>query len=213
MSKRQYRLYETETVDENGEFKKGYKSASYVLDDGPGYVRLYISEVLSTLYGLPASCSTVLFFLLKHITYANKNSEKSMTVYLNSELKRELLQQSQLTNVQSIDNALQMLIKSRILHRIARSTYQVNPHLFGKGKWEDIYELRMTHIWNSFGHTVVTEARRQKRSAVVLSNEDKEIYERYSALEKIAKEKHMTLEELLKQLDIPNPPDWWEKMS
>lgn len=213
MGKRQYRRFESEQIDENGEIVSIHKDTSYILDNGPSYVMLYLDEVLNTLYDLPLSCSTVLFGLIKKVSYANSNNlNESMVVYVNSSLKQDLVNNSSLTSINTVNNALAFLVQKGILHHISRGKYQVNPFLFGKGKWTDIYELRMTHIWNSFGHTVVTEARRQKRSPVVLSDEDKEIYERYSALEKIAVEKHMTLEELLKQLDIPNPPEWWWKM-
>lgn len=180
----------------------------------PPYVMICLNEALNTLYDLPLSCSTVLFGLIKKISYANSDDpDESMVTYVNSSWKQDLVKNSSLTSTNTVNNALALLVQKGILRHVSRGKYQVNPFLFGKGKWTDIYELRMTHIWNSFGHTVVTEAKRQKRSSVTLSDEDKEIYDRYSALEKIAKEKQMTLEELLRQLDIPDPPDWWKQMN
>ena len=136
-----------------------------------------------------------------------------MVVYINSSLKQDILDKSNsISSVKTITNALNLMVKKGILYRVSRAKYQLNPWLFGKGKWTDIHELRMTHIWNNFGHTVVTEAKRVHRQSIKLSDDDKEIYEKYSALEKIAAEKQITLEELLKKLDIPNPPDWWKKI-
>lgn len=214
MSKKQYRRYEIERVDENGEVHSIHRESSYIIDDGPNYIRLYLDEVLSTLYDLPLSCSTVLFGLLKKVSYAiSENADESMVVYVNSSLKQDILDKSiSISSVKTITNALNLMVKKGILYRVNRAKYQLNPFLFGKGKWTDIQELRLTHIWNRFGHTVVTEAKRRKKSPMKLSPEDKEIYDKYNTLQKIAKEKRITLDELLKQLKLPDPPKWWKLM-
>ena len=215
MGKRQYRCFETEQVDENGEFRGSHREASYIIDDGPNYIRLYLDEVLSTLYDLPASCSTVLFGLLKKVSYANGNDlEESMTVYINSSLKKDILEKSDLiSSTKTITNALHLLTQRGVIRHISRGKYQINPYLFGKGKWTDINELRMTHVWNCFGHTVEINVQRKKKVPFCLSDEDKKIYDKYNALEEVAKDKGTTLEEFLKQLGVPNPPDWWYRLS
>lgn len=215
MSKKQYRHYEIEQVDENGEVRSIHREASYIIDDGPNYIRLYLDEVLSTLYDLPLSCSTVLFGLLKKVSYVtSENTDDSMVVYINSSLKQDILDKSAaISSVKTITNSLNLMVKKGILYRVNRAKYQLNPWLFGKGKWTDIQELRLTHIWNNFGHTIVTEAKRKKKIPINLSPEDKEIYAKYSTLQKIAEEKEITLEQLLKQLELSDPPNWWKLMT
>ena len=208
MAKREYMRYERETVDENGEFKGMYTEASYKIDDGPPFIRLYLNEALKTLYGLPPSCSTLLFNLLRHSNYAN-DPGGAMTIYVNSSYKKDLIDESEIKNTHTLENSLSLLVKKQILIRVSRGKYQLNPWIFGKGNWTDIHELRMTHIWNRFGHTVEINAKRKKKKRFHMSDEDKEIYNRYSVYEKTAEDLGITLEQFLKQNGLPDPPDWW----
>jgi predicted transcriptional regulator of viral defense system len=51
--------------------------------------------------------------------------------------------------INMIDKSLSALCKSQLLKRVGTGTYQVNPHVFGKGEWRDISAIRATFDFNT----------------------------------------------------------------
>ena len=43
-----------------------------------------------------------------------------------------------------LERAITTWVKNRVLIRVARGIYQVNPFIFGRGDWRDIANLRAT---------------------------------------------------------------------
>ena len=43
-----------------------------------------------------------------------------------------------------LEQAITTWVKNRVLIRVARGIYQVNPFIFGRGDWRDIANLRAT---------------------------------------------------------------------
>ena len=47
-------------------------------------------------------------------------------------------------SMRRLEQAITTWVKNRVLIRVARGIYQVNPFIFGRGDWRDIANLRAT---------------------------------------------------------------------
>lgn len=117
--------------DENGIQKLEVSQKTHRYPAEPPYVKLYLGDILRELNGLPASHTEVLFQLLNYVTYTDNDSP--MTVFINSQIKRNIIENTSIRRIQTIDNVLSQLVQRGILIRPYRGTYQFNPHIFGKG--------------------------------------------------------------------------------
>ena len=57
-------------------------------------------------------------------------------------------------SMRRLEQAITTWVKNRVLIRVARGIYQVNPFIFGRGDWRDIANLRATFF--SEGSVTVT---------------------------------------------------------
>lgn len=154
MSQYKKQSYEStrEIVDQNGHtITKTSEKTKYVSRE-PDYIKLYLDNILY-LKDLPKGMNTVLYGLLKRMGYDNQ-------LVLNAALKRQIAEEIGMT-VKSIDNSIAKFVKGEILLRKDRGLYTVNPHLFGRGEWRNISEIRMEIIFNKDGKTVMTEIERE----------------------------------------------------
>lgn len=109
----------------------------------PAYIKLYL-DCISQLNGFSKSLNPILVEFLKYMTYADRHlNDGGQIIYLNGQLKREIAKATGKT-VKRIEQAITDFCKAKIFKRIATSTYQVNPYLFGKGDWKDIKNIRAT---------------------------------------------------------------------
>jgi len=81
------------------------------------------------------------FGLMKYVTF-NDNE-----VVVNRLVKDRI---SELMNIslKSINNSITGLVRKQIIKRVGRGTYQLNPHIFGKGNIHAIRKLKMTYEWD-----------------------------------------------------------------
>ena len=54
-------------------------------------------------------------------------------------------------SLNTLERAIVVLAKENILIRTHQSIYVVDPNLFGKGKWEDIKEIRLSITYSANG--------------------------------------------------------------
>ena len=101
----------------------------------------------------------VLLELVKTMDYKN---EISISIGKKKEICQDLdiynlvnKQKILATNV--IDQHITKLVKSGLLIRKDKGMYIANPHLFGKGKWQDIKAIRMQFEYNNSGSFIKTE--------------------------------------------------------
>ena len=106
--------------------------------DEPNYIKLYLADI-SYMHGLPTTTSDVLNELLQYVTYGTQE------IMLNSTAKKRIAEVTGMSP-RTLDNRLQELAKSGIIHRVATGTYLLNPYLFGKGDWKTISSLRNKNI-------------------------------------------------------------------
>ena len=178
--------YEKETVDRgSGEVLKTYSEA--ILPKEPDYVKLYL-ESISKLNDLQGWTDPVLNELLKLMNYRNE-------IVLNSALKKRMAVELEISP-RTIDNALSLLSKNGVILRKDTGLYLGNPHLFGKGEWRDIRELRMTVIFNKEGKKIDTEVIRNDDLAECQESSHAEKIETI-ALEKAGEKLVETAKEIL----------------
>ena len=77
--------------------------------------------------------------VLKRSTYA----EEGQMVYLNTFTKEQVCKATG-KSMERMKQAIRIWVKNKILVRVARGVYQVNPYIFGKGEWRNIANLRAT---------------------------------------------------------------------
>ena len=139
--------YERERLDEEtGELVVTHRDA--VLPSEPDYIKLYLADI-GMLNGLPGAANPVLNELLKLMDYKNR-------IILNASIKREIAKDLDIS-VKTIDNALGLLLKQNVLIRKDIGLFLGNPHLFGKGEWKNIRELRLTIHYTEKGRVINTE--------------------------------------------------------
>lgn len=130
------KIHETNFVSQQtGEILEKQTDTTYIVPAEPEFVKVYLQDIIY-LHDMPTSYHAVLYELLKIMDYENMISvtlgwKKRTAIKLN-------------LNVGTISNILSKLKQSNILERTDVGDYRANPNLFAKGKWIDIYKLRLT---------------------------------------------------------------------
>ncbi len=111
------------------------------LPNEPPYIKLYTDD-LSGLFGLCISTSSVLFCLVSISSY---NGE----IIINKHIKERIASRigakktsKGVFSISAVNKALTELVNVNIIMRVDTGVYQLNPNLFARGKWRDIYEKR-----------------------------------------------------------------------
>jgi predicted Rossmann fold nucleotide-binding protein DprA/Smf involved in DNA uptake len=136
------------TVDEQGEVKSEIHEKTIYKAKEPDYIKLYINTLLA-FKDLPKKLDKVLMELLSYMSYAgSKDKDGGQKIYTNASMKKDIAERLGM-KVNTLDKALVELVKSNLLKRVGTGTYQVNPHVFGKGEWRDISAIRATFDFNT----------------------------------------------------------------
>lgn len=158
-------LYTETTITPEGELvsaKMVTKSAE------PEYVKLYIDCVF-TLKGLRKGLNPIFLAFLPFMTYADINgTEGGQLIFVNKTMKESIAKQLNI-GLDSINKALTAFVKSGIFRRIAPSTYQINPHIVGKGTWKDIKNIRATFDFGT--KDIVAEIIKDENETVTMPKE------------------------------------------
>ena len=131
-------LRENTTVDtQTGEVLK--RNYGAVLKE-PGFVKLYFDclGVYIKNDGLSASLNDMLLEVLHRASYA----QDGQIVHLGAYDKEQICKATH--SMRRLEQAITTWVKNRVLIRVARGIYQVNPFIFGRGDWRDIANLRAT---------------------------------------------------------------------
>lgn len=131
---------ESTRFNEDGTVQSASTNRTLRWEDEPAYIKLYLQDILY-LSDMPKKYSVVVGALLKRVSYAG--SEDGMCITLVPRIKKAICNEIGWTHVSSLDNALQKLLKGKILYRVDRGIFRFNPYLFGKGDWQDIAKLRL----------------------------------------------------------------------
>lgn len=114
--------------------------------DEPAFVKLYLDTVLLN-KNISINRNPVLNELLKLMPYA---SSPVNYFALNKSIKIIIAEKTNLS-LQTINNAITEFVQQKILLRIDRGLYQMNPLFFGKGDWIDIKKIRTSIDFSKHG--------------------------------------------------------------
>ena len=143
-------LRENTTVDtQTGEVLKRETTVQFSKE--PGFVKLYFDclGVYIKNDGLSASLNDMLLEVLHRASYA----QDGQIVHLGAYDKEQICKATH-KSMRRLEQAITTWVKNRVLIRVARGIYQVNPFIFGRGDWRDIANLRATFF--SEGSVTVT---------------------------------------------------------
>lgn len=141
---------ETIVDTETGEVKQESTTSisRFAIEQEPDYVKLYIKD-LSRIIGLSNTDNDVVLNLLRNMNYDN-------IIALNAYTRKQMCEQMRI-KPNTLSHILSKLIEKNILKRLGANTYEMNPYLYGKGKWENIRQLRMTFTYDKDGRAVEME--------------------------------------------------------
>lgn len=125
-----------------GEEQSEKQTSKRYIPAEPPYVKLYVEDI-SALHQLPKGSSSLLHELLREVGYEGR-------INLNSSVKKRIAKNLEYKNVQSVSNGLRTLCDKAMLRNIERGVYEVNPHLFGRGDWSNIFEKRQEFSFTVF---------------------------------------------------------------
>ncbi len=138
----------TTVKDEDGCVVSETKQTEFYVQNEPDYIKLYIKDV-SRLNSLPNYVHIVLNSLMEHVTYSN-------TLIITAHIRRKIASGGEVSE-EGIKKAITVLIEKGILKREARGHYLMDPFIFGKGKWNDIKQIRTTIVYSEKGRTQTNE--------------------------------------------------------
>lgn len=133
----------TEVLDkETGEVTLVTREQTSMIEREPDYVKLYIGDIMR-LNELPPATGKVMIALLKSMGYNN-------IIPAYAPIKRMICRDLGIT-MNTINKAIDNLVKKELLIRFERGMYLADPNLFGRGKWADIKEIRTVITYNEEG--------------------------------------------------------------
>lgn len=155
-TKKQKRLIlqtQKEVVDcKTGEILQYETSEDWLHErEEPDYIKVYLNVVLAERELNGEILTPFLYELLKKMTYAN-DSENGQVVVLNSYVKKSICDELNISDSTFTKN-IKKLCTNKLIARIGRGTYVVNPYIFGKGDWKSIKRIRATYS-SEFGFQI-----------------------------------------------------------
>jgi len=135
------RLKETTVTryNEHGEMVSHQHIEETATDGEPSYMKLYLQDI-AYLHNVNGA-DPVINELLKLVTYDG-------LIVLNAAIKAVIAEKVGM-KVSSLGNLLTKLVNHAVLIWKGRGLYEINPYIFGKGKWKDIKARR-----NAIGYQV-----------------------------------------------------------
>lgn len=144
------KVTERKIVDvESGEILREEEILQGYGEKEPDYVKMYLKDI-TALKDLPKGLDKVIYELLKIMHYNN-------VIVLNAYLKREIANSLGYKSVQVLSNYLGKLVNAGILFKLGTGTYEMNAQYFGRGKWENIKEIRSQQVYTAKGKDIKVE--------------------------------------------------------
>jgi Firmicute plasmid replication protein (RepL) len=148
-----YRETRSIISEETGELLHHEHTQKRKLSREPDFIKLYLDDIMM-LSQIPKQKSDILYLLLKKINYENE-------IVIIGSIKRQIADDLK-CSIPTVDKSLSMLVEKNVLIRKDRGVYIANPKLFGRGKWEDIEELRLSISYKRNGKQIKSEVEREK---------------------------------------------------
>lgn len=141
-----------ETGEVTTEVEKTNRTVKIPNSTEPNYIKLYLNDVINLasvdILDVKNTRVDVLYCVLTYIDYHNE-------IILPLNRREEISEKCGIT-IDGFNKVLKNLVENQLLFqkidtktgKPIRSLYIANPHFFGRGKWEDIFNLRMTITYN-----------------------------------------------------------------
>lgn len=129
-------------TNEDGEYIKHTTESIKVFDKEPPFLKLYLADI-NRLNDLPVGYDNILLNILKLMDYDN-------IIQITKYSKDRICTMLDIKD-QTIRKALADYVKKGILLKMGGGAYVADPHLFAKGKWDKISDLRLVIDYNVDG--------------------------------------------------------------
>ncbi|HCF2750532.1 TPA: replication/maintenance protein RepL [Pseudomonas aeruginosa] len=166
-----------------GELIKSEEVKNFSVPAEPEYVKMYLKDIAS-IYSISPLTNKILFHMLAESTYAN-------IVNINPTVKRSICMLVN-TSMSTFNNCLSELKAAGIVKEVGRGSYMLNPDLFGKGPWTQVYKNRA--IYQSIKVTTVYTAKGSKKV-------ETEIVDDVEAIQEAADAADMSMDDFIDSLD------------
>lgn len=147
MGEKVYKKIQQIVKNENGDIETFEEvKESFIEREEPDFVKLYLNHILVQTE-VKIELTPLLREILSRANYAD-DKRGGMYIILNKYTKEQISIITKIS-IQMIDKNINKFVNSKVLIRIARGTYLLNPHFFGKGHWKDIKKIRATIDFNT----------------------------------------------------------------
>lgn len=151
--KRLSQIVETTNIDyETGVVKNESRITVFQAGREPDYVKLYLKDI-ALVNDLPKGDTNILFHLAAKMDYEG-------TVVLISATKKLIATALGISEA-AVKKAILGLSNRKILIRVDRGLYKMNPYLFGKGDWKNVQKIRLTIEYSAQGRVITSEISEQ----------------------------------------------------
>ncbi len=136
-----------------GEIKSEETVMRFTLPSEPNYIKFYVDNI-TDLFKINNVSKNVLMQLLRISNYDN-------IVNLPGGLRQEIISSMGISYSQ-LDNSLRDLQRQNLINKKGVGVYIINPLYFGKGSWDNIFQIKLETVINKdgiFNITVVESAK------------------------------------------------------
>jgi hypothetical protein len=159
-----------------GEVLSFDRKETVLVEKEPQYYKVYTKDI-SNILGLNNAQKAVFQCLASSMGFDN-------LVVLIKPIKRRLAEITGYSE-NTITKVIDQLYKLKVLIRLEKSVYRVNPNLVAKGSWEKIKALRLVLEYSENGRTIELEEVTSKK----ITFKEKEEFHQYTLDEAIQQEK------------------------
>lgn len=126
----------------------------------PAYVKAYLDD-LRQILSVNRGDIAVLIELMKYMNYDN-------VVDIAPRIKDKVIKAMGYGNQQTIGNSISRLKKAYLIISVRRGSYLIDPKLFAKGGWSDIFRIQMSVTYSKDGSKhVKTEFEKEEISSEI----------------------------------------------
>lgn len=132
----------------------------------PPFIKVYL-DCLAKFKDVQFSFNPILLEFLKRASYADEENINGGLVISLTKYTKETIAKKCDVSLNRVEHALTEFVKKGYFYRIAVATYQLNADLFGKGHWNDIYNIRTIQANFDFkAGTVIAKIVREEEEAM-----------------------------------------------
>lgn len=133
---------------QTGEVTQTQSTQVRILEKEPEYIKLYLCDIMR-LEGLPIASNSLLFELLKRMSYSNE-------IVLVKSIREEICSTIKIADI-TFRKSVDKFVEKSILLKKNKGVYIANPAIFGKGSWDNVKKIRLLVEYNENGRFLLKE--------------------------------------------------------